>query len=330
MTKCLGCGISLQTLDKEKIGYTNNIDNKFCLRCFKINNYSEYTNVIKDNEDYVEILKAISKTDDLVVLVVDVFDIPKKLADIRKIINNDIILVITKRDVLPLSLYDKNIIEYFKKYVLNPLDVCLVSSKKNYNFDNLFECINKYKTGKNVYVVGYTNAGKSTLINKLIYNYATDLSYKITVSSMPATTLDVIEVKLTDDLILIDTPGLLNENSFTKKLTKELAKKIIPRKEIKPLVYQIKNPQTIFIDEFVRLDLKNLNNLVFYFSNELKIERYYNKKDKLKDLVKHELKITKESDIVISGLGFINVKKADEIVLYAPVDVDVYLRDSLI
>lgn len=330
MTKCLGCGVTLQTLDKEKIGYTNNINNNFCLRCFKINNYNEYTTVIKDNKDYVEILKAISKTDDLVLLVVDVFDIPKNLVDIKKIINNDILLVITKRDVLPLSLYDKNIIEYFKKYDLNPLDVCLVSSKKNYNFDNLYECINKYKKSKNVYVVGYTNAGKSTLINKLIYNYATDLSHKITVSSMPATTLDVIEVKLTDDLILLDTPGLLNNKSFTEKLTKELTKKIIPRKEIKPIVYQIKHPQTIFVDEFVRLDLKNLNNLVFYFSNELKIERFYNKKDKLKDLVKHEIKIPKESDIVISGLGFINVKKADEIVLYAPAEVDVYLRDSLI
>ena len=50
----------------------------------------------------------------------------------------------------------------------------------------------KYKNSSNVYFVGYTNSGKSTLINKIIYNYS-DISSMITTSSLPNTTIDTIE-----------------------------------------------------------------------------------------------------------------------------------------
>ena len=40
--------------------------------------------------------------------------------------------------------------------------------------DLVFEKINELKTSENVYVVGYTNSGKSTLINKIIYNMGGD------------------------------------------------------------------------------------------------------------------------------------------------------------
>ena len=39
--KCTGCGITLQTEDINKEGYTENIDNELCLRCFKLKNYMQ-------------------------------------------------------------------------------------------------------------------------------------------------------------------------------------------------------------------------------------------------------------------------------------------------
>jgi len=41
MSKCAGCGILLQNDDALKEGYTKNLDNKFCERCFRIKNYKE-------------------------------------------------------------------------------------------------------------------------------------------------------------------------------------------------------------------------------------------------------------------------------------------------
>ena len=55
--------------------------------------------------------------------------------------------------------------------------------------------IMKYKKSNNVYVIGYTNAGKSTLVNKFLKNYGS-YNGEITVSNLPSTTLDLIENKV--------------------------------------------------------------------------------------------------------------------------------------
>ena len=63
MSKCTGCGVILQNINKEKIGYTTSLNNKLCERCFRIRNYNEYSRVLKDNEevnlDEVDVLGAI-------------------------------------------------------------------------------------------------------------------------------------------------------------------------------------------------------------------------------------------------------------------------------
>ena len=143
MNKCIGCGSILQSNDKNELGYRNNINNNLCERCFRIKHYNDYKLVSKSNDDYINILKSINK-DDLVVLVVDLFSIPKNLNDISKYIDNDILLVLTKRDLLPLSVYDENLKEYFNKYNLNIKDTIIISSMNNYNFDLLLDKINYY------------------------------------------------------------------------------------------------------------------------------------------------------------------------------------------
>ena len=330
MTKCLGCGATLQNKNINDVGYVTNLDNDLCTRCFRIKNYNEYKIVDADNSNYLKILESVNKTNDLVLLVIDIFDVPTKLSEIRNIIKNDIILVINKRDILPSSIYDANIINYFKKFNLHELDIVLVSSKKNTNLDELYSLIKKYQNSLNVYVVGYTNAGKSSLINKLIYNYADNRKSSITVSNMPSTTIDTIEVKLDDNLVLMDTPGLLNENSIINKIDGKELKHIIPTSTIKPRVYQIKCPQHIFLEDYLRIDLNSNNDIVFYVANNLSIERTYKETDKLSNKRKITLQVKENNDIVLVGLGFIKVKKSALVTLYVSNNIEISLRDSMI
>lgn len=328
MNKCIGCGSILQTEDNSKQGYTKDINNTLCERCFRIKHYSDYKLVSKNNNEFIDILTSINK-DDLVVLVVDLFNIPKELEILNKYIHNDILLVLTKRDILPLSVYDVNLINYFDRYNLNIIDKLIISSIKNYNFDDLLNKIKKYKTSNNVYVVGFTNAGKSTMINKILYNY-TDKIPVITTSMLPSTTIDSIEIKVDDELTLIDTPGLLDDNNIISYVDLKTMKKIIPNKEIKPITYQIKDKQSLFIDNLVRMDVNSNNSLTFYISNMLNVDRTFKNTDKLLNLTKHELVLNDDSDIVINGLGFIKVVHSCRINLYTLKNVDVYIRDSLI
>lgn len=325
MSKCIGCGIELQNNDKTKLGYTTNIEKSLCERCFRIENYGEYKKVTKDNNEYINILKEINKTKDLVVLVLDIFNLTENINVIKENISNDILLVITKRDILPKSVHDEKLIEYIKNYNIKIKDQVVISSYKNYNFDELYEKINNYKKSKNVYVIGFTNAGKSTMINKLIYNYS-DNDTKITTSIMPSTTLDKIEINLNENLTIIDTPGLLCEKSFYDILEGKELKKIIPKKEIKPISYQIKDKQYIVIDKYAIIEAENIN-MVLFMSNSLNIKRFYKKPEtKLKE---RNIKID-NNDLVINGLGFIKCIGKTNIKIYTYDEISVTTRKNLI
>ena len=104
--KCLGCGAIMQMQDKNKIGYINEekyTDAKYCERCFKLINYGEYKSVVSTGEEYIDIYKNINKTNDLVLFLVDIFNLNSSIDMVNKYINNKIILVITKYDIIPKS-----------------------------------------------------------------------------------------------------------------------------------------------------------------------------------------------------------------------------------
>ena len=328
MCRCKGCGVHLQNENANDIGYTVDIQNDLCERCFRIKNYNEYKAVTKSNDDYIKIIENISKTNDLVVLVVDLFNISKNLNYLGKLLNNDILLVLSKRDILPKSCYDKKIIDYFKDYKLNIIDTEIISSKKNINFDSLYEKINKYKKSNNVYVVGFTNAGKSTMINKIIYNYS-DYKSEITTSNIPSTTLDSINIKVNNSLTLIDTPGILDEGDMTNYIDSKDLKKIQPNKEIKPITYQIKGKQTLLFNDLVRIDLENTN-ITIYISNTININRVYKHNDNLLDLEEHFISVKQNQDLVIQGFGFINFSQSADVVIHTKWGVSVYTRKELI
>lgn len=326
MNKCMGCGSVLQDTNPDNVGYVKNIDSKLCERCFKIKNYGEYKPVIKENEEFITLLKEINNTNDLVILVCDLFNLNPNMDLIKQYIHNDIILVLTKRDMLPKDLYEEKLLSYLDEIDLNIVDRIIISSINNYHFDEMFNKINKYKKSNNVYVVGYTNAGKSTMINKILYNYA-NKDTSITTSILPNTTIDKIDIKIDDNLTLIDTPGLLDKGSIYYLKDISSLKKITPKKTIKPRTYQVKVWQSFVVEDLFRLDLE-YNDITFYIANNLNIDRFY--KDKETNLEKHIIKVNKNEDIVIKGIGFIKFKKNEEVVLYTLNGIEVYKRRSLI
>src|SRR6185437_823901 len=96
---------------------------------------------------------------------------------------------------------------------LMPIDVLLVSSTKGSHIQEALDKIEELRHGKDVYVVGCTNVGKSTFINKIIKDVAGEQDV-ITTSHFPGTTLDMIEIPLEDGKALIDTPGIINHHQM--------------------------------------------------------------------------------------------------------------------
>ena len=188
----------------------------------------------------------------------------------------------------------------------------------------------KHSNKKPVSIIGNTNSGKSTLINKLIDNYSS-IDKKVTTSMYPSTTLDKVEIKL-EEITLIDTPGLIDITSIVNYINTKDIKRITPKKEIKPKSCQINGVGSLIIDKFIRIDYetKTNNSLVIYANNGLDIRFSSLKKEVQNNFVKKEFILESKQDIVIPGIGFIKFVGPIKVNIYCEGYIKPYSRDNLI
>ncbi|MEK4284631.1 MULTISPECIES: ribosome biogenesis GTPase YqeH [Ureibacillus] len=364
MPTCIGCGVKIQTENPEETGYappkTLEKETVICQRCFRLKNYNEIQPVRLTDDDFLRILNGLGNHDGLIVKIVDIFDFNGSfIPGIHRFVgNNPVLLVANKSDLLPKSVKREKVVRWLKRasreFGLHPVEVKLVSAHKGHGMDEVIETIDQYREGKDVFVVGCTNVGKSTFINRIIKR-ATGEGNLITTSHFPGTTLDMIEIPMEDGKAIYDTPGIINHHQMAHHIHESELKYITPKKEIKPKVYQLNAEQTLFIGGLARFDFikGNRNSFTVYVSNELPIHRTkLEKADALYDehrgkllsppseefinqlppFVRHEFSIKEgKTDIVISGLGWITVQQPNVVVAcHAPKGVEVFIRPSLI
>ncbi|GAE27093.1 GTP-binding protein YqeH [Halalkalibacter wakoensis JCM 9140] len=362
---CAGCGVSIQSESKNDLGYAPpsalKRDVIICQRCFRLTHYNEVQDVSLTDDDFLKILNGLGQKKALIVKIVDIFDFTGSwLPGLHRFVGgNDVLLVGNKVDLLPKSLNHNRLINWMKKSSkdlgLKPLDVLLMSAEKAIGIETVASEIDRLRNGRDVYIVGCTNVGKSTFINQMIKTFGGDTEQLITTSHFPGTTLDMIDIPLDDGSALYDTPGIINHHQMAHHIDKQELKVITPKKEIKPMVFQLNEEQTLFFGGLGRFDFVRGERTSFtcYFSNELNIHRtkrekaddlYKNHlgelltppgaedKDSLPPLEKHTFRIKdKKVDIVFSGLGWVTVNGTNiEVEGYAPKGVQVMIRESLI
>ncbi|WP_010288018.1 ribosome biogenesis GTPase YqeH [Kurthia massiliensis] len=365
MPHCIGCGTQIQTEDPKAPGFApasavEKSDEIICKRCFRLKNYNELQPVSLTDDDFLRILNGLGTQKGLIVKIVDIFDFNGSwLPGLHRFVgNNPVLLIANKVDLLPKSINPKKVINWLrheaKQLGLKPVDVLLVSAHKGTGVQEAMAKIDEYRDGEDVYVVGCTNVGKSTFINRII-KQATGQGDIITTSYFPGTTLDMIEIPLDDEKAIFDTPGIINHHQMAHYIDPSELKYITPKKEIKPKTFQLNAEQTLFIGALARFDFIQgmRSNFTVHISNELNIHRtkleradelYETHKgellappskqfiEQLPKLVRHEFSIKEgKTDIVFSGLGWITVQNPDVVIAaYAPEGVEVMLRPSLI
>lgn len=364
--QCAGCGIHIQTADKAKPGYTpkSALEREvvICQRCFKIKHYNEVSPVDMSDDDFLRILNGIGATKSLVVMVVDVFDFQGSwLRGLPRFVgSNPILLVGNKVDLLPKNINLNRVRNWIqheaKERGLRAEDVLLVSAQKGAGIEELLARISQLRKGRDVYIVGVTNVGKSTLINRILHDYgAADL--EITTSPFPGTTLDKIEIPLEDGRYIYDTPGIINRDQIGHMVTPADLRELTPQSRINPKVYQLDAGQSLFIGGLARIDFVSGEHqpFVLYVANQLYLHRTkLENADEvfakhhgtllvppkgeggkaLPSMMKHTFKIEPNgpADLVISGLGWVALqgKKPASVVVHAPKGVSIGVRKGLI
>lgn len=315
--KCAGCGAVLQNIFKDKEGYISTVvENKnLCERCFKIKNYGECS-VIEKERDFKQIISDINKSNAGVVYLIDILNITNESLEFLKYFKNNKFILLTKRDLLPKSVNDKKIIKYFKENFSKDAEVMCISSLKKLNIDKFLKNVEKFKINT-LYIVGLANSGKSSFINALMNSIGNKST--ITTSVIPNTTIDYIEIKLNNNLKVIDTPGFILKNSIYNYLNLKDIVKITPKKEIKVKTFQIKPGFSILIENILRIDYEKgkINSFSFYMNNNLNFKKIkITTNEKLKVMPKKNIHIKGKEDIVISGLGFIKIVNEADVVVY--------------
>jgi len=367
---CIGCGAEIQSENPNKQGYLPKSvveksieeNNLVCKRCFRLKNYNEVSDVELGAEDFYKLIKTLSKKDGLIVKVVDIFDFSGSwIEDVIDIVGNnkDIVLVANKLDLLPKSVKQNKIKQWLFKMLkakgIKVKDILLISAIKNHGIKEAAARIDELRNGKDVYIIGATNVGKSTFINKLIELTTGDKNV-ITTSHFPGTTLGMIEIPLDRATSIYDTPGIILDYDIAHYLDAKSLKLVMPKKEIKARVFQLNAEQSLFFGGMARVDFVKgeRQSFTLYASNLVDIHRtklsnadalfekhlgtllkppFEDNISIFKNQVKKNFKIDdRKIDIVISGLGWITVNSDSgcEIDIYVPEEIEVFVRESII
>lgn len=295
---CFGCGCILQSDNELNPGFIpeNKYDSaNYCKRCFRLTHYGEIGNN-EIEKSTKSILDNVNKDDYFKIYIIDLLNINDNTINIFNKIKGKKLLVINKIDLLGKSININRVIDNIKKVYNIKNDIKYISGVKEYGIDSLIKHLNDNKINK-CYLLGPTNSGKSTLINKLIEMYNPKLN-RLTISNKRNTTLEFIRIKLTDKITIIDSPGFLINDYGLKSKYKNI---------IKPVTFNMKENEILYIDKFY-IKVTNTTSITIYVNETLDIKKYYKEID-----FEYNLDVKDNVDLCINGFGIINIKKGNNI-----------------
>ena len=310
---CFGCGSILQSDNELNPGYIpeNKLESaNYCKRCFRLTHYGEISN-IELEKSTKSILDNINKDNIFKIFIVDFLNINNNTINIFNKIKGNKLLLISKVDLLDRSLNKDKIISRLKNIYNIKSDIKYISGINNYGVNALINylCINNISKS---YILGPTNSGKSTLINKLIDIYNPKLN-KLTISNKRNTTLEFIRINL-DNITLIDSPGFLLSDYNIKSKYKNI---------IKPKTFNMKDNEVLLIDKFYIKFNKNTS-ITIYTYDELNVKKYYKEIE-----FDYNMNIDNNTDLCINGLGIMNIKNNNDIYISGIDKELISTRDSI-
>lgn len=261
---CGGCGALIHCKDSSIPGYIpselfngltgTELKTINCQRCHFLLNYNTAINVTVTPDDYINIISTIKNKFALAIVLVDLLDFPCSIfSNLNEILGpkRPIFIVGNKVDLIPKDQPDSlNHIKrclkeeavkmgFEEKYIKY---VSLISATTGYGVEELITQLhNIWKYKGDVYLIGCTNVGKSSLFNAFLRSdyckvEASDLVHRATACPWPGTTLRMLKFPIlnpSDFRLFLRTKRL--QHDFKLKIAENQLRKAQARatKEIK-------------------------------------------------------------------------------------------------
>uniref|UniRef100_A0A7I4E6M4 CP-type G domain-containing protein n=1 Tax=Physcomitrium patens TaxID=3218 RepID=A0A7I4E6M4_PHYPA len=313
---CYGCGAVLQSSTAEAPGFLSldifevkkkhhQLGTVLCGRCQLLSQgamipavsgnggYGEGKGFVSSDELRAQ-LTHLRYEKALIVKLVDIVDFNGSfLTRVRDLVgSNPIILVVTKVDLLPkgtdLAAVGDWVIQATIAKKLNVISVHLTSAKAATGISGFSALMLRQRQGRDVYVLGSANVGKSAFISTLLRDMgerdpiaAAAQRFRPIQSAMPGTTLGPIQIDaFSGGGSLYDTPGVHLHHRLAAAVSPEDLPLLAPRKRLAGRLISAPDPslslvgQSIFWGGVVRIDVleapENIA-LTFYGPNSIPV-----------------------------------------------------------
>uniref|UniRef100_A0A061RY59 Nitric-oxide synthase, plant n=1 Tax=Tetraselmis sp. GSL018 TaxID=582737 RepID=A0A061RY59_9CHLO len=273
---CYGCGQPIQFDFPDSAGYIpreqylikarhRQLNTALCHRCvalthgemvpgvedFSLRDAENRPRILLTPEQLRDQLGGLRKQHTVVVMLVDLLDASGSfLGRVRNLVGkNPVMLIGTKVDLLPKGTAPEDVEGWLADTAahkrLNVIGVKAVSSRTGQGVPAAVAAIRKERKGRDVYVIGAANVGKSAFVRALLKDMGSMSSMQFdpaamqiarrapTESAMPGTTLSKIPLRcFASGGSLYDTPGLHIHHRLPHLLTPDELKEIHPRRRL--------------------------------------------------------------------------------------------------
>lgn len=332
--QCPGCGAYFQSEDETEVGYLPAHLGKdepsgklICQRCYKIKHYGIDINP----KAFIKVEKAIDaglQWADGLLIILDIVDfdasLPHNLHEL--LVDKTGLIVINKIDLLPSKTGADEVKRWaqarLKRHGITEEIIC-VSSITGYGIDKLAVKLTK-SSEQNWMVIGVTNAGKSTLIGRVLENLEILPEQAPVSARFPGTTINCVKRMLTDNKVLSDSPGLVPQGRLTDIVCKDCAVKLIGSKKINVTLYnnvRFKSGLAIWgFAAVIPVNLVDETTIIGFTASEFpwQIANVNSIDNRLKlgchclreiDWVEYIVEIPPNYDLIVHGLGWVSVRK---------------------
>jgi nitric-oxide synthase len=265
LPSCYGCGAALQDAYDDVPGYVDaallaekrlhrQLDSVLCSRC-RLLAQGDFLPVVQEAstglaggravitpQQLREQLKGLADRPALIVKLVDMTDVSGSfLTRVRSLVGrNPLILVGTKADLLPKGTDGEEVKQWLAQtcdaHGLTVIGIHLISSRTGAAVDATVRAILSERKGRDVFVLGAANVGKSLFIQAFLKTMAareglaTLVKYQPLASATPGTTLGMIALDVfSGGSCLHDTPGVHLHHRVTARLPPDDVKALAPR-----------------------------------------------------------------------------------------------------
>lgn len=293
--RCYHCGAILQCENENEKGYiipeslhrATPIQIIYCDRCFetmKAFNNSELEQ--KVDQEVLKILDDAFATDALIIWVVDLFSFNGTLNSeiAKKVKKLNVIVVGNKRDLFPLNVKDESLVEYlnttFNAYGIKPKSVRLLGATNKIDSKQLIDSVNTARKGHDVYMIGNSTSGKTSIINRAMKGFENKTTRQIKTITYPGTSVNVLEIPLSRSSFFYELPGISQTTSATGKLEKDVVRQIVPKKAVKLITRTMSAGDALMVGSLAAFEIikGKTTNYRFYSAEGVETRKVQSKK----------------------------------------------------